>query len=74
MRLLERGDRPALGLEPRRMSFRPALLRSGETAAVAEQKFREAVSRAEQIRADVFTTAQEIARGFFLVGRDVDRR
>ena len=29
--------------------------------------------RAEQIRADVLATAQQIAGGFFLVGRDVNR-
>ena len=40
----------------------------------AQQKFREAMPRAQQIRADVFATAQQIARRFFLLGRNVDRR
>jgi hypothetical protein len=30
------------------------------------------VTGAQEIRADVFATAQEISRGFFLLGRDVD--
>ena len=55
------------------MSFRPGLLRGGKAPAVAEQEFREAVSRAQQIGSNVLATAEEITGGFFLVGRDVNR-
>ena len=74
MRLLERGERPALGLQPVGMAFRPRLLGRGEAAAVAEQEFREAVPRAEEIGADVFATPQQIAGGFFLLGGNVNGR
>ena len=39
---------------------------------MTEQKFREAVSRAEQIGTDVFATAQQIAGGLFLLGGNVN--
>ena len=71
--LLERGQRPALGLEPRGMAFCPRLLGRGKAAPVAQEKFRQTVPRAEEIGANVFATAQEIARGFFLLGGDVNR-
>ena len=32
------------------------------------------MSRAQQVRADVFATSQQIARGFFLLGGNVNRR
>ena len=51
-----------------------AFLVAGEAAAVAEEKFREAMPRAEEIGADVLTTAQQIAGRFLLLGRDVDGR
>jgi hypothetical protein len=40
---------------------------------MAQEKFREAVPGAEEIGANVFATAQQIAGGFFLLGRDVNR-
>jgi hypothetical protein len=32
------------------------------------------MARTQQVRADIFATAEEIARGFLLLARDVDRR
>jgi hypothetical protein len=58
MRLRERADRPALGLQPRRVPFCPRLLREREAAPVAQEKFREAMPRAQQIGANVLTAAQ----------------
>ena len=58
MGLLERGDRPALRLQPGRMAGGPGLLRPGEATAVTQEKLREPVPRAQQIRANVFATAQ----------------
>ena len=54
------------------MAFGPRLLGRGEATAVAEEEFRESVTRAEEIGADVFATAQEIARGLFLLGGNVN--
>ena len=72
MRLVEGGQRPRLGAEPGVVALGPGLLGAGEAAAVAEQEFGEPMTRAEQIGADVFATPQQIARGFFLLGRNVD--
>lgn len=38
-----------------------------------EQELGETVFGAEQVRADVFAAAQQIANGFFLLGRNVNR-
>ena len=46
----------------------------GEAAPMAEEEFREPVARPEQIRPDVLTAAQQVAGGFLLLGRDVNRR
>jgi hypothetical protein len=56
------------------MPFRPRLLRLGKPPAVTQQEFGQAVARAQQIGADVFATPQQIARGFFLLGGNVNRR
>ena len=74
MRLVERRQRPVLRLQPLAVPLGPRLLRAGEAAAVPQQEFGQPMARAQEIRADVFATAQEIARRFFLLGRDVDRR
>src|SRR5688572_2113357 len=55
------------------MPFGPRLLRGGEAAAVAEQKVGEPMPRAEQVGANVFPAAQEIADGLFELRRNVDR-
>jgi hypothetical protein len=55
------------------MALRPGLLGAGEVAAVAQEKFRDAVTGTEQIGADILTTPEQIALGFFLLGRNVDR-
>ena len=55
------------------MALGPRLLGGGEATAVAEQEFGEAVPGTQEIGADVLTTPQQIARGFFLLGRDVNR-
>jgi len=62
-----------LGLEPFVMAFRPRLFRSGEAPPMAEEEVREAMAGAQQIGADVFATAEEIAHGLFLIGGDVNR-
>jgi hypothetical protein len=41
---------------------------------VPEQEFREPMPRPQQIRPNVFPTPQEIARGFFLFGGNVNGR
>ena len=60
--------------QPRVVPLRPRLLRGREAAAVPEQEFRQPMTGPQQIRADVFATAQQVAGRFFLLGRDVDRR
>jgi hypothetical protein len=72
MRLIESGQWPRLGAKPGVMPLRPRSLRRREAAPVAEEEFREAMPRAEEIGANVFATSEQIARGFFLLGRDVD--
>src|SRR5688572_21040323 len=73
MRLLERGNGPALRVKPVRVPFRPGPLRGGRPPPMTEEKLREPMSGAQQIRADIFPAAQEIAGGLFLFGRDVNR-
>lgn len=70
MRLLERGDRPALRVQPGGMAGRPRLLRPGEATAVTQEKLGEPMPRAQQIRANVFATAQQIPRRLFLLARN----
>jgi hypothetical protein len=41
---------------------------------MTQEEFREAVPGAEQVGADVLAAAKEIARGFFLLGRNVNGR
>ena len=55
-------------------ALRPRLLRPGEAAAVPQEEFREPMPRAQEIRANIFATAEQIARRFFLLGRDMNRR
>jgi hypothetical protein len=74
MRLLERGQGPALDLQPFGMPFGPGLFRGGEAATMAQEEFRESMPRTQEVGADVLATPQQIARGFFLFGRDVNRR
>jgi hypothetical protein len=52
----------------------PGSFGAGEAAPVTQQELREAVSCAEQVRADVFAAAQQIADGFFLLRRDMNSR
>ena len=68
------GSGHRLRLEPRGMAFRPGLLGRREAAAVAQEKLREPMARAEEIGADIFATPEQIARGFFLLGRNMNRR
>lgn len=37
-----------------------------------QEKFRQAMPGSQEIRADILSTAQQIARRFFLIGRDTD--
>jgi hypothetical protein len=54
--------------------FRPRLLGRGEAPTVAEEKFREAMASPQEIGANVLATAEEIARGFFLLAGNVNGR
>ena len=72
MGLIQRRQWPRLGPQPRVMPFGPRLLGRGEASAVAKEELREAVPGAKQIGADVLTTAEEIPRGLFLLGRNVN--
>ena len=71
VRLLERGERPGLGPQPGVVPLGPRLLRGREPPAMAERIWR-AGAGAQQVRANVFAAAQEIARRFFLLGRNVN--
>src|SRR6185295_6673074 len=73
VRLVQRCNRPGLVPQPRIMTLRPRLLRAGKSAAVPQQKLREAVPGAQEIRADVLATAQEIAGRLFLLGGNMNR-
>src|SRR5215216_2700242 len=72
MRLIEGGQRPCLRPEPDLVAFGPGLFGAAEPTAVTEQEFREPVAAAQEIGPNVFTTAEEIAGGFFLLGRNVN--
>src|SRR3989442_1435295 len=72
MSLLERGQWPTLRLEPGRVAFGPRFFGGGKATTVAEQEFRQTMPRTEQIGANVFATSQEISRGFFLFGGNVN--
>ncbi len=74
MGLVERGDRPGLRAQPDLVALRPRFLGAREATAVTEEEFREPVPGAEEIGPNVFATAEEIAGGFFLLGRNVNRR
>ena len=58
MRLLKRGQRPALSLEPLGVALGPRAFGGGEATAMAQEKVREAVPGAQQIRADIFAAAK----------------
>src|SRR6266566_3584743 len=73
MGVLQGRQRPALGLQPLGVAFGPRAFGRGKAATVAQEKVREAMSGAEEIRADVFAAAQEIAHGLFELGRNVNR-
>src|SRR5262245_38369577 len=72
MGLLERDDRPGLRPEPRVVAFGPGLLGRRKATPMAEEEFREPVTAAEQVGANVFATPQQIAGGFFLLRRNVN--
>src|SRR6185503_13730288 len=70
----QRGQRPGLRPQPRVVPLGPGLFRGGEAAAVAEQELRETVAGAKEVSPNIFATAQQIAGGFFLLGRNVNDR
>ena len=72
MGLIQGGQRPGLGPQPHVVALRPGLLGGSEAPAMAEEELREAVPGAEQISADVLATSQEIPRGLFLLGWNVN--
>ena len=74
MGVIERRDRPGLCPQPDVVPFGPGLLGGREAPAVAEEEFREAMPRAQEIGADVFATAQQIAGRLFLLGGNVNGR
>src|SRR5688572_9527775 len=55
------------------MTFRPRAFGGGEASSVAEEKVRQPMPGAEEIGADILAAAQQIARGFFLIARNVNR-
>ncbi len=73
MRLLECGEGPGLPTQPRVVPLRPRLLRRRETAAVPEQEFGEAMTRPQEIRANVFATSSAVAGPGGPVGPDPDQ-
>jgi hypothetical protein len=60
--------RPGLLVEPRPVSLRPCPRRR-EASPLPQQEFRQPMAPPQQVRPNVFATAQEIADGFFLLGR-----
>jgi hypothetical protein len=62
-----------LRLQPGGVTCRPRLFREREAAAVTEQEFRQAMAGTQEIDANVFAAAEQIARGLLLFGRNVDR-
>jgi hypothetical protein len=73
MRLLESGQGPTLGLQPRGVPCRPRLLGGREAAAMAEEELREAVPGAQQVGTNVLAAAKEVACRLFLLGGNVNR-
>jgi hypothetical protein len=70
--LLQRRQRPSLRLEPRGMAFGPRALGGGEATPVPEEEVGQPMPGAGEIGANVFATAQEVTRGLFLRGGNVD--
>jgi hypothetical protein len=54
--------------------LRPRFLRAGESTTVPQQKLRQAMPRAQEIRHDVLATAGADRGRFFLIGRNMNRR
>ena len=74
MGLVEAGNGHVWARSQNVVPLRPGLLGAGEAAAVAQEEFRETVTGAKQIGPDIFATPQQITRGFFLLGRNVNGR
>jgi len=72
MGVLEGGDGPGLRPEPHGVALGPGLLGRGEATPVAEEEFREAMPGTQHVGADIFAAPQQIAGGFFLLGRNVN--
>ena len=72
MGVLERGERRALGLQPLGVTCGPRAFGRGKAAAVAEQDVGQTMPGAQEIGANVFAAAQEIARRLLLLGGNVD--
>ena len=54
------------------MALGPGPFGRGKAAPVAEQEVRQAMPSAQEIGANIFTTAQEVARRLFLVAGNVN--
>ena len=74
MGLGQRGMTPVLGAQPGLMPRGPGGFRGHEATAVAQQKLGQPVSRAQQVGPNIFATAEQITRRFFVLGRNVNRR
>ena len=72
MGVLEGGDGPSLRPEPHCVALGPGLLGRREATPVAEEECREPMPGTQQIGADIFAAPQQIAGGFFLLGRNVN--
>jgi hypothetical protein len=73
VRLFEGRERPLLRLQPLGVPFGPGALGARETPAVTEEEFGEPVTSAEEIDANIFSAPKQVARGFFLLGGNVNR-
>ena len=73
MGVRERRQLPPLDAEPLVILGAPGL-RAGESSPVAEDKFAERLPRAEHIPPNRFPRADEISRGLFGVGGNMDGR
>jgi hypothetical protein len=62
-----------LGLQPLAVPLGPRFFRGGEPPAVSQEEVGQAMASPEEVGADVFATAHEIAHRFFLLRRNVNR-
>jgi hypothetical protein len=67
MCLIQRRERPGLQAQPRLVALGPRVFRARESTAMPQEELRQAMARAQQVRANIFTAAEYIAGRFFLL-------